>query len=113
MAMDKPLSLVITCDDGALSPGVDDAVIELYQDGMVSSVSVMTNMPDARTSLERFNAYPDLESGGHLKLTEGRPLTEGIHQSWLSIKECLKGVWFVLCKVCSLQTHYKLSFMMN
>ena len=89
--MTKPLSLMITCDDGGLSRGIDDAVLALYKEGMVSAVSMMTNMPGATTSLDRFSAYPDLEIGVHLNLTEGNPLTTEIQQSGLVDKGRFSG----------------------
>lgn len=75
MVMTKRLQLVITCDDGGLSEGIDTAVIELYEEGFVSAVSVMSNMPQAKVGLTRYKKIPKLEIGAHLTLTEGQPLT--------------------------------------
>lgn len=81
--MTKPLQLIITCDDGGLSHGIDTAVIDLYKDGLVSAVSVMSNMPQARVGLSRYKEIPSLEVGAHLTLTEGQALTQDAQQSSL------------------------------
>lgn len=83
MVMTKPLQLIITCDDGGLSQGIDTAVINLHEEDLVSAVSVMSNMPQARTGLSRYKEIPLLEVGAHLTLTEGQPLTESAQQSTL------------------------------
>lgn len=84
MAMTKPLNLVITCDDGGLSEGIDSAVIDLFQQGFVSCVSVMPNMTQSKIALTRYQQIPSLEVGAHLVLTEGRPLTSTAQKSSLA-----------------------------
>lgn len=82
--MTKPLQVVITCDDGGLSEGIDTAVIELHEAGLVSAVSVMSNMPYAKTGLSRYKKIPELEIGAHLTLSEGQPLTSKARESSLA-----------------------------
>ena len=83
MAMTKPLQLMISCDDGGLSQGIDNAVIDLFQQGLVSCVSVMPNMPHAETALIDYQQILSLEVGAHLVLTEGQALTSDAQASFL------------------------------
>ncbi len=92
MVMSKPLQLVITCDDGGMSPGIDEAVIQLYEEGIVSTVSVMSNMPHARAALAGYKEYPGLEVGAHLNLTEGAPLTMAMQSSTWVKDGLFKGI---------------------
>ena len=66
--------LIITCDDCGLSEGINLATLELYRKGLVISPSVMMNFAAARHALDLFAAYPALEIGIHLNLTEGFPV---------------------------------------
>lgn len=79
--MSDNLQLIITCDDGGMSPGIDEAVIQLYEEGIASTVSVMSNMPHARTALASYREHPGLEIGVHLNLTEGQALSKAIQRT--------------------------------
>ncbi|GAB5426379.1 MAG: hypothetical protein Crog4KO_35260 [Crocinitomicaceae bacterium] len=95
--MTKRLELIITCDDGGLSKGIDNAVMDLFQQGLVSCVSVMPNMPHAQTALEGYQQVHSLEVGAHLVLTEGQPLTLPAKSSSLVKSERFRSrEWFLL-----------------
>jgi predicted glycoside hydrolase/deacetylase ChbG (UPF0249 family) len=68
--------LIVTCDDCGLSEGINLATAELYEKGIATAASVMTNFPAAHHAFELFARYPDLEMGVHLNLTDGYPLTD-------------------------------------
>ena len=46
--------LIINADDLGLAPGVNQAIIDLHQAGVVTSTSVMVNMPGFNDAV---NAY--------------------------------------------------------
>lgn len=70
------IKLIVTCDDCGLSQGIDQSTAGLFERGMVSSGSVMTNFQNVQQSFELFSRYPNLELGVHLNLTDGSPITE-------------------------------------
>lgn len=89
--MSDNLQLIITCDDGGMSPGIDEAVIQLYEEGIASTVSVMSNMPHARTALASYREHPGLEIGVHLNLTEGQALSKAIQRTSIVRDEIFRG----------------------
>jgi hypothetical protein len=66
--------IIITCDDCGLSEGINRAALELYQKGLPISPSVMMNFAASRHALDLFAAYPALDIGIHLNLTDGFPV---------------------------------------
>jgi predicted glycoside hydrolase/deacetylase ChbG (UPF0249 family) len=77
------IRLMISCDDCGLSAGIDQAVINLYQRGMATTASVMSNFPRIQSAFESYSAYPGIELGAHLNLSNGKPLTEIARRSEL------------------------------
>ncbi len=70
--------LIITSDDCGVSEGINKATLELYKGGYITSATVMSNFPAHQHAFELFRAYPDLEIGAHLVLTNGNPVTDDI-----------------------------------
>ncbi len=70
--------LLVTADDCGLSQGINLATVELHQKGIVTAASVMTNFPASQHALELFAAYPMLQVGVHLNLTDGFALLRGL-----------------------------------
>jgi len=68
--------LIVTSDDCGLSRGINLATVELYEKGLVTGASVMTNFPATQHALDLFSRHPTLEVGVHLNLTDGFPLTQ-------------------------------------
>jgi predicted glycoside hydrolase/deacetylase ChbG (UPF0249 family) len=54
---------------------VNRGIVQAHRDGLVSSASLMANVPSAEDALTRATTCPDLGLGLHLTLTAGRPLT--------------------------------------
>ncbi len=67
--------IIFTCDDCGLSRGINYATARLYERGMITAASVITNLPATQHAFEVFARYPDLEVGIHLNLSDGFPLT--------------------------------------
>jgi predicted glycoside hydrolase/deacetylase ChbG (UPF0249 family) len=66
--------LIINADDLGLAPGVNQAVIDLHQAGVVSSTSLMVNMPGFNDAVKRVRHAPTLGVGLHFNLSEGFPI---------------------------------------
>lgn len=66
--------LVVNADDFGISRGVNRGIVEAHRAGLVTSASLMANLPAAEDALTRASICPDLGLGLHLTLTAGRPL---------------------------------------
>lgn len=66
--------LIINADDLGLAPGINQAVIDLHQAGMVTSTSLMVNMPGFNDAVNRVRHAPTLGVGLHFNLSEGSPI---------------------------------------
>lgn len=67
--------LIVNADDLGLAEGVSRAIFTCHEIGIVSSASIMANMPDAANAAKRLRDFPGLGIGVHLNLTEGTPLS--------------------------------------
>lgn len=68
--------LVINADDLGLSRGVNRGIIKSAECGVVTSVSMIANMPDWDDALARLHATrADISVGLHFNIVAGRPLT--------------------------------------
>ena len=68
--------LIINADDFGLSPSVNQGILESYRASIVSSATLMTNMPGFEDAVQMAKAEPGLGVGLHLNLSYGRPLTD-------------------------------------
>jgi len=66
--------LIVNADDFGISRGVNRGIVEAHRAGLVTSTSLMANLPAAEDALTRAAICPDLGLGLHLTLTAGRPL---------------------------------------
>jgi hopanoid biosynthesis associated protein HpnK len=67
--------LIVNADDFGISRGVNRGIVEAHRGGLVTSASVMPNLPAAEDALTRAATCPDLGLGLHLTLTAGQPLS--------------------------------------
>lgn len=67
--------LVVNADDFGISRGVNRGIVEAHRKGLITSASLMANLPSAEDALTRAAICPDLGLGLHLTLTAGRPLS--------------------------------------
>lgn len=69
--------VIVNADDYGYTPGISQGILDAHRNGIVTSTSVMVNMPAAeawvKTALEE---APDLGLGLHLNLTTGRPVSK-------------------------------------
>lgn len=67
--------LIVNADDFGMSPGVNRGVLDSHLRGIVTSTSVMVNMPDTDAAIAAADQdAPNLGLGLHLNLTHGRPI---------------------------------------
>ena len=88
--------LIVNADDFGYSDEVNKGIIESHLNGIVTSTSIIVNMPGFKSAVKLAKANPSLDTGIHLNLTEGTPLS----QSTLAVKGKFSGSYlnFILNK---------------
>jgi predicted glycoside hydrolase/deacetylase ChbG (UPF0249 family) len=67
--------LIVNADDFGISPGVNRGIVEANQKGIVTSTTLMVNMPYAQSAVELTKIHTSrMGIGLHITLTEGRPV---------------------------------------
>ncbi|MCB9131691.1 MAG: ChbG/HpnK family deacetylase [Anaerolineales bacterium] len=64
-------ALIINADDLGYSPGVNTAIADLYQAGLVTSTSLIVNLPHSEAGAAIARRLPGLSVGVHLNLSKG------------------------------------------
>lgn len=67
--------LIVNADDFGLTPGVNRGIITAFQKGIVTSTTLMVNMPGFEDAVKLAKDEPKLAVGIHLNLTYGAPLS--------------------------------------
>lgn len=68
--------IVINADDFGLCEGVNKAVFQAHTEGVLTSATIMANMPDAVEAVGIARRLPALGIGVHLNLFEGQPISK-------------------------------------
>ena len=69
--------IIINADDFGLSERVNKAVAQAHSVGVLTSATIMTNMPAADEAVKIAKEMPTLGVGVHLNLTEGPAVSKG------------------------------------
>ncbi|MFD2368783.1 chitin disaccharide deacetylase [Brevibacillus sp. GCM10020057] len=72
------MKLIVNADDFGYSKGVNLGIIEAHVEGIVSSATMMMNMPEVGHALRLASEHPGLGVGVHLVLTCGSPLEANV-----------------------------------
>ncbi len=67
--------LIANSDDFGLNDSITDAIIETHLKGIMTSTTLMVNMPGFDYAVNRAKEIPTLGVGIHFNLTEGEPLS--------------------------------------
>jgi chitin disaccharide deacetylase len=68
--------LIINADDFGLCEGVNKGIVEAHTKGVLTSTTIMANMPAAEQAVDLAKNLPTLGVGVHLNLTNGKPLCQ-------------------------------------
>ncbi len=68
--------LIINADDFGLCESVNKGIVEAHTKGVLTSTTIMANMPAAEQAVELAKNLPTLGVGVHLNLTNGKPLCQ-------------------------------------
>jgi predicted glycoside hydrolase/deacetylase ChbG (UPF0249 family) len=73
--------IIVNADDFGRSTEVNQAIVEAFHKNVISSATLMTNMPGFQEACELAHSHRLLgKIGVHLNLTEGYPLSDPIRQ---------------------------------
>lgn len=64
--------LIVRTDDLGYTEGVTYGILAAHRDGIVTTTSVMINMPFSRKAIELAKEYPNLQLGLHVNVTNGK-----------------------------------------
>ncbi|MGE0101881.1 MAG: carbohydrate deacetylase [Blastocatellales bacterium] len=67
--------LIVNADDFGLTPGVNRAIIEGHRRGIITSATLMVNMPAFDEAVELAKSTPSLGVGLHFNITQGSPVS--------------------------------------
>lgn len=68
--------LIINADDFGFNREITDGIVEAHLNGVVTSTTLMINMPAAEYAVERSKECPEMSVGLHVNLTAGRPISD-------------------------------------
>lgn len=68
--------LIVNADDFGLSSGVNRAVIDGHTRGLITSATIMVNMPAFVQAARLAKAHPSLGVGLHFNITQRRPVAD-------------------------------------
>ena len=68
--------VIINADDFGLSPGVNRGILEAFRDGILSSTTMLVNLPHFEDAASVALANPELPVGVHLSLLWGPPVSD-------------------------------------
>src|ERR1700733_1674189 len=66
--------LIINADDFGMSQEVNEGTKKGIEQGIITSVSVMANMPFFEDAVRFLRKHPKVSVGLHFNITEGKPL---------------------------------------
>ena len=66
---------IVNADDFGLSPGINDGILLAHQKGILTSATLMANMPGFDHAVGLAKANPKLGVGIHLNIVRGKPLS--------------------------------------
>ncbi len=66
--------VIINADDFGLTRGVNEGIIKAHQEGILTSTTLMANMPGFDQAVELAGGNPELGVGVHLNILRGQPV---------------------------------------
>ncbi len=73
-----PAQLIVNADDFGLTPGVNRAIEELHQAGVLTSATLMASGPAFADAITIVRRNPNLGIGCHIVLTDGAPTSDPV-----------------------------------
>lgn len=73
------MKLIINADDFGLSESINNGIIEAYKEGLISSTTIMINMPYVEDAISKWKQNNSLGLGLHINLTQGSPISTNVN----------------------------------
>lgn len=70
--------MIVNADDFGLTSGVNRAILELHQSGLLTSATLMARAAATDEAIEMAKSTPSLGVGCHVVLVDGEPILSGI-----------------------------------
>ena len=67
-------NVIVNADDFGLINGVNEGIIKAHRDGILTSATLMANMPGFNQAVELTTQNPNLGVGIHLNIVRGQPV---------------------------------------
>ena len=72
------MKIIINADDFGFSESINTGIIDAYKDGLISSTTIMINMPYAEDAIKKWKENSSLGLGLHINLTQGCPISNNV-----------------------------------
>lgn len=72
------MKLIINADDFGFSKSINNGIIDAYKEGLISSTTIMINMPYACDAISKWKENSLLGIGLHINLTQGSPISDDV-----------------------------------
>lgn len=72
------MKLIINADDFGFSKSINAGIIDAYKEGLISSTTIMINMPYASDAISKWKENSSLGIGLHINLTQGSPISNDV-----------------------------------
>ena len=73
------MRIIINADDFGFSKSINEGIIEAYKEGLISSTTIMINMPYAEDAILKWKENKSLGLGLHINLTQGSPISNNVN----------------------------------
>ncbi len=83
--------LIVNADDFGMSRKINEGIIKAYKGGIVTSTTIMTNMPGFEKTVQLLRKHDDLGVGIHLNLTENYPVVKCLNNIINKDKELINA----------------------
>lgn len=72
------MKLILNADDFGYSRGINFGIVDAFNMGILTSTTLMMNMPGTQHAIDLWKQYPNMAVGLHLNFSLGQPLTKGL-----------------------------------
>lgn len=72
------MKLIINADDFGFSKSINEGIIVAFKEGLISSTTIMANMPYTEDAIEKWRENKELAIGLHINLTQGSPVSKNV-----------------------------------
>lgn len=72
------MKIIINADDFGFSQSINNGIIDAYNEGLISSTTIMINMPYAEDAISKWKKNNSLGLGLHINLTQGSPISNNV-----------------------------------